>query len=43
MVLEEVPGLYRIIGRTNFNVYDLDTVTGEYRVVREGHLDQPGA
>jgi hypothetical protein len=29
--------------RTNFNVYDLDTSSGEYRVVREGHLDQPGA
>jgi len=27
--------------RTNFNVYDLDERTGEYRVVREGHLDQP--
>ena len=27
--------------RTNFNVYDLDTTTGEYRVIREGHLDQP--
>ncbi len=27
--------------RTNFNVYDLDEKTGEYRVVREGHLDQP--
>ncbi len=27
--------------RTNFNIYDLDTETGEYRIVREGHLDQP--
>ncbi len=27
--------------RTNFNVYDLNTGTGEYRVIREGHLDQP--
>ena len=27
---------------TNFSVYDLNTETGEYRVVREGHLDQPG-
>lgn len=28
--------------RTNFNVYDLDTDTGADRVIREGHLDQPG-
>ena len=28
--------------RTNFSVYDLNTETGEYRIVREGHLDQPG-
>ncbi len=28
--------------RTNFSVYDLDPETGEYRVIREGHLDQPG-
>ncbi len=28
--------------RTNFSVYDLDPATGEYRVIREGHLDQPG-
>jgi len=27
--------------RTNFNIYDLDTETGSYRVIREGHLDQP--
>jgi hypothetical protein len=26
--------------RTNFNIYDLDTVTGQFRVIREGHLDQ---
>ena len=26
---------------TNFSIYDLDTETGEYRVIREGHLDQP--
>ena len=26
--------------RTNFNIYDLDTETGEARVIREGHLDQ---
>jgi hypothetical protein len=26
--------------RTNFNIYDLDTATGKFRVVREGHLDQ---
>jgi len=28
--------------RTNFNVYDLDPATGRSRVVRAGHLDQPG-
>lgn len=28
--------------RSNFSVYDLDPQTGEYRVIREGHLDQPG-
>jgi hypothetical protein len=28
--------------RTNFSVYDLDTETGQYRVIREGLLDQPG-
>lgn len=28
--------------KTNFNVYDLDPETGEYRVIREGRLDQPG-
>jgi len=28
--------------RTNFSVYDLDPDTGQYRVIREGHLDQPG-
>jgi hypothetical protein len=27
--------------RTNFNVYDLDTTTGEYKMIREGYLDQP--
>jgi len=27
--------------KTNFNIYDLNTETGEYRVVRAGHLDQP--
>jgi hypothetical protein len=26
--------------RTNFDIYDLDTVTGTYHVLREGHLDQ---
>jgi len=26
--------------RTNFNIYDLDTGTGEFKVLREGHLDQ---
>ncbi len=25
---------------TNFSIYDIDTNTGEYRVIREGHLDQ---
>ncbi len=29
--------------RTNFNVYDLDPVTGQHRVIREGYLDQPGS
>jgi len=29
--------------KTNFSIYDLDTATGEYRVIRAGHLDQnPG-
>lgn len=28
--------------RTNFNIFDLDTATGSYSVIREGHLDQPG-
>lgn len=26
---------------TNFNIYDLDPVSGESRVIRAGHLDQP--
>ena len=26
--------------RTNFNIYDLNTDTGEYKTIREGHLDQ---
>ena len=26
--------------KTNFNIYDLDTETGNFRVIREGHLDQ---
>lgn len=26
--------------RTNFNIYDLNIETGEYRVIREGHKDQ---
>ncbi len=26
--------------RTNFNIYDLDPSTGEYRLLREGYLDQ---
>jgi len=27
--------------RTNFNIYDLDTTTGKYKMIREGYLDQP--
>jgi hypothetical protein len=27
--------------RTNFNIYDLNTKTGEFTIIREGHLDQP--
>lgn len=27
--------------KSNFNIYDLDTKTGEYKLVREGHKDQP--
>ena len=26
---------------TNFNIYDLNTETGEYHVIRDGALDQP--
>ncbi len=26
--------------RTNFNIYDLDTETGKFRVIREGYADQ---
>jgi hypothetical protein len=26
--------------KTNFNIYDLDVETGEYRVIREGYKDQ---
>lgn len=26
--------------RTNFNIYDLDTDTGTFRVIREGYIDQ---
>lgn len=26
---------------TNFNIYELNVETGEYAVLREGHLDQP--
>jgi hypothetical protein len=26
---------------TEFNIYDLDVASGEYSVLREGHLDQP--
>jgi hypothetical protein len=28
--------------RTNFSIYDLDTATGDHRVVRAGYMDQPG-
>jgi hypothetical protein len=27
---------------TNFNIYNLDTATGEYRILRPGYMDQPG-
>ena len=27
--------------KDNFNIYELNTETGEYTTVREGHLDQP--
>ncbi|RJR17606.1 MAG: hypothetical protein C4581_07730 [Nitrospiraceae bacterium] len=27
--------------RTNFSIYDVDTATGKFRVIRDGHLDQP--
>ena len=27
--------------RTNFNIYDLDSVGGEYQTIRDGYLDQP--
>jgi hypothetical protein len=26
--------------KTNFNIYDLDTATGAFTLIREGHLDQ---
>ena len=26
--------------RTNFSIYDLDTETGKFKAIREGHLDQ---
>ena len=26
--------------RTNFNIYEVNTETGDFRVIREGHLDQ---
>ena len=26
---------------TNFNIYDLNTKTGKYKVIRDGRLDQP--
>jgi hypothetical protein len=27
--------------RTNFNIYEVDTETGDFQVAREGHKDQP--
>ena len=27
--------------KTNFNIYDVNTETGEYKVIRKGELDQP--
>ena len=27
--------------RSNFNIYDLDQNSGQYTILREGHLDQP--
>lgn len=30
----------KIDGIENFNIYDLDTKTGKYKVVRDGRLDQ---
>ena len=27
--------------KTAFNIYDVNTTTGEYHCIREGHLDQP--
>jgi hypothetical protein len=29
--------------RSNFDIYDLDLASGQFRVIRAGHLDQPGA
>ena len=29
--------------RTNFSIYQVDTATGAYRMIRVGHLDQPGS
>lgn len=26
--------------KTNFNIYDLDTETGKFEIIRAGHLDQ---
>jgi hypothetical protein len=27
--------------RTNFNIYEVDTITGEFHVIRKAYLDQP--
>ncbi|MHC4480701.1 MAG: hypothetical protein ACYS1C_06995 [Planctomycetota bacterium] len=35
-VLEE-----HVDARTNFSIHDVDTATGEGRVIREGSADQP--
>lgn len=29
--------------RTNFNIYGLDTASGEYQLLRAGYLDQMGS
>jgi hypothetical protein len=29
--------------RSNFNIYELNTETGDYKIIREGYLDQPNS